>query len=353
MPRIAAGELLARLSKGKPLPAILLLGDEPYLRETCRALLIGNYVAESAREWAVSRYSAERGEMDSALAQAQTHPMLSPQQVVFLEDLEALESVEEKKREKIVDALDAYLENPAPFTTLVLEAGGLDQRMRLAKILAEKSLVVVVTLGEDEDVRRAAAVVAANRIAAEMKVALDTGVAEELADLVADDLLLLKNELEKLAVHAGESRRIQREALASLVVSNKKSTVWKLSEMIASQQGREAMDFLQRLLREGEEPVALVGAITWMYRKLIEAQEIRGAVNEWQAARQLGMRAESAAIALESARRIPREKLLSGMRALQECDDRLKGGSRGAKVALDFLIAQLAGRNEAATELAK
>jgi len=70
-------------------------------------------------------------------------------------------------------------------------------------------------------------------------------------------------------------------------------------------------------------------------------------VNEWQAARQLGMRAESAAIALKSARRIPREKLLSGMRALQECDDRLKGGSRGANVALDFLIAQLACQNAA------
>jgi DNA polymerase-3 subunit delta len=346
MPRIAAGELLARLAKGKPVPAILLLGDEAYLRNTCRALLIEKYVPESAREWAVSRFSAEDGEVDSALAQAQTHPMLSSQQVVFVEDLEAIENLGDKKRDAAVASLEAYLSNPAPFTTLVLEASGLDQRTRLAKLLSEETLVVAVSLGENEKDRRTAAVVQANRLAADLGVALDAGVAEELADLVADDLLLLKTEIEKLATHAGESGSIRMEDLAALVFSNKKSTVWKLSEMVASQQGREAMDFLYRLLREGEEPVALVGAITWMYRKLIEAQELKGPVNEWQVARQLGMRPDTAAMALESAKRIPREKLLSGIRALQECDDRLKGGSRGARAALDFLIARLAAGNE-------
>ena len=30
MARVSAGELLARLGKGKAIPAILLLGDEPY-----------------------------------------------------------------------------------------------------------------------------------------------------------------------------------------------------------------------------------------------------------------------------------------------------------------------------------
>src|SRR5262249_22124457 len=165
----------------------------------------------------------------------------------------------------------------------------LDQRMRLGKLLAEKTLVVAVTLGENESERRVAAVREANRLAAKMKVTLETGVAEELADLVGDDLLLLKNEIEKLAIHAGESRRIRREALDALVVSNRKSTVWKLSEMIASRKGREAMDFLHRLLREGEEPVALVGAIAWMYRKLIETQELRGLVKECQGARLLGI----------------------------------------------------------------
>jgi DNA polymerase III delta subunit len=79
-----------------------------------------------------------------------------------------------------------------------------------------------------------------------------------------------------------------------------------------------------------------------MYRKLLEAQEIKGPVNAWQVTRQLGMRPEMAEIALANAPRISRAQLLSGIGALQECDDRLKGGSRDQRAALDFLIARLA-----------
>ena len=86
MPPLTSDELLSRLKKGKPVPAILLLGEEPYLRDICRAQLIDQYVAEAARTWAVSRFSAERGDIQAALDQAQTLPMLSPQQVVFLEE---------------------------------------------------------------------------------------------------------------------------------------------------------------------------------------------------------------------------------------------------------------------------
>jgi len=100
MARISANELPSRLEKGKPIPAILLLGEEPYLRDRCRTLLIERCVPEGARPWAVSRYSADRGETQAAIEQAQTMAMLAPLQVVFLEDAEAIEKFGEKNREE-------------------------------------------------------------------------------------------------------------------------------------------------------------------------------------------------------------------------------------------------------------
>ena len=126
MARVSPEELLGRLETGKLIPAILLLGEEPYLRDTCRTQLIERFVPEASRTWAVSRYSAGRGETQAAFEQAQTLPMLSPQQVVFLEDVEAIEKLGEKNRDEAVERLGAYLENPAPFTVLVVEATGLD-----------------------------------------------------------------------------------------------------------------------------------------------------------------------------------------------------------------------------------
>jgi len=116
MPRVSPQELLSCLEKGKVIPAILLLGDEPYLRDACRAQLIEKFVPEASRTWAVSRYSAERGETEAALSQAQSLPMLSPQQAVFLEDAEAIEKLGDKNREETVTQLEVYLGDPAPFT---------------------------------------------------------------------------------------------------------------------------------------------------------------------------------------------------------------------------------------------
>jgi DNA polymerase-3 subunit delta len=344
MPPVSTDELLSRLKKGKPIPAILLLGEEPYLRDICRRQLIDQYVPEAARTWAVSRFSAERGDVQAALDQAQTLPMLSPQQVVFLEEAEAVEEFAEKKRDEAVKQLESYLGDPAPFTVLVMEATHLDQRMKLSKLLVEKSLVVEVGLGEDPDQRSAAAVALARSLAKEQGIEFERGAAEDLAECVAADLQRLKAEIEKLSTFAGDRKLIRREDVTLMVISERAATVWEMADMLASRQAKCALDFLDRLLRDGEEPLQMLGAMAWMYRKLVEASEIKGAVNGWQAARALQMRPEQAELALQNSRKISKPRLLAGMRAFQRADDRLKRGGEDSRAVMEFLITELTAR---------
>jgi DNA polymerase-3 subunit delta len=348
MARVSTDELLARLEKGKPIPALLLLGEETYLRDMCRGQLIEKFIPEAARTWAVSRYSADRGETQEALEQAQTLPMLSPQQVVFLEDVEKIEKLGEKNRDAAVEQLEAYLGNPAPFTMLVLEATALDQRMKLAKLLVDKTVVVDVGLGENAAERQLAAVALARTIAREQRVEFENGAAEDLAEFVAADLMRLKTEIEKLSTYAGERKLIRRQDVSAMVISEKITTVWELADMLASRQQKKALEFLDRLLRDGEEPLPMLGAMTWMYRKLIEASEVRGVSNGWQAARALGMRPEQAELALQNARKISKPRLLDGLRALQMADDRLKRGGEDARSVMEFLVTELTGKAETA-----
>jgi len=341
MPSIGPEELLARLKKGKPIPALLLLGEETYLRDSCRAALIDTYVSEAARAWAISRFSADRGEVQSAMDQAQTLPMLSPQQVVFLEQAEAIEEFSEKKREDAVKQVESYLADPASFTVLVVEAARLDQRMRLGKILAEKALVVQVGLGDNQDQRNAAAVALAKSLAREQGIEFEKGAAEDLAESVAADLQRLKTEIEKLATYLGDGKTIRREDVSLMVVSEKAATVWQLADFLAARRSKPALEFLERLLRDGEEPLSILGALAWMYRKLIEASELRGSVNGWQAARSLQMRPDQAELAVRNARQISKPRLLAGLGALQRADDRLKSGEKDARAVMEFLITEL------------
>ncbi|MGB2592079.1 MAG: DNA polymerase III subunit delta [Candidatus Acidiferrum sp.] len=341
MAQVSPEELLAGLDRGKAIPAVLLLGEEPYLRDACRAHLIEKFVPEAARTWAVSRYSAARGETQSALDQAQTMAMLSPLQVVFLEEAEAIEKLGEKNREEAVAQLAAYLDNPAPFTMLVLEATGLDQRMKLGKLLAEKTLVVACGLGENANERQAAAVALARAIAKEEGVEFEKGAAEDLAEFVAADLMRLKTEIDKLSTYAGEKKLISRQDVSAMVISEKTTTVWELADLLAAQKSAKALEFLDRLLRDGEEPLPMLGAMAWMYRKLIEASEVKGVSNGWQAARALGMRPEQAELALQAARKISKSQLLAGLRALQRADDRLKRGGEDSRAVMEFLVTEL------------
>jgi len=343
MPKLSTDALLALLEKGKLIPALFLLGEERYLRDACRAQLIEKFIPEAARTWAVSRYSADRGETQNALEQAQTLPMLSSQQIVFLEDVEKIDKLGEKNRDAAVEHLETYLDDPAPFTILVLEATALDQRMKLAKLLADKTLVVETCLSEHPEARQRAAVSLALAVAKEEGIELERGAAEDLAEFVAADLLRLKTEIEKLATYAGARKSIRRQDVSAMVISEKTTTVWDLADLIASGDGKKALEFLERLLRDGEEPLPMLGAITWTYRKMIEATEVKGVNNGWQAARALGMNPERAEVALRAARKLGKPRLLAGLLAFQEADDRLKGGGEDARTVLEFLVIALTG----------
>jgi DNA polymerase-3 subunit delta len=152
----------------------------------------------------------------------------------------------------------------------------------------------------------------------------------------------LKTEISKLRSYLGDRKQITREDVSAMVASEKMATVWELADLLAARQAKQAMEFLERLLRDGEEPVMMLGAMTYRYRKLIEASEIKGAMNGWQAARVLGMKPEDADAALRAARKSSKEILLSGLSALERADDRLKS-SKDARMVMEFLVAELTG----------
>jgi DNA polymerase-3 subunit delta len=211
----------------------------------------------------------------------------------------------------------------------------------LGKMLMEKTLVVEVELGEKLEERIPAATVLGHAMAKALGAEFEKDAAEDLAEFVAADLQRLKTEIEKLSAYVGERKVIRRQDVGALVISEKTTTVWELANLVASGKQGQALEFLHRLLRDGEEPLPMLGAITWMYRKLIEASEIRGVANGWQAARALSMNPERAEVALQASRKIPRERLLQGMQALKYADSRLKHGSEDARAVLEFMVTQL------------
>ena len=334
MPVASPEKLIERIARGKTVPAIVLEGTDVYLREMCRARIIEALVPPEARDWAVARLSAKEAGWDEILGRAQTLPMLSPRQVVIVESAESFEKLGEKSREEILRALEEYFESPAPFTTLVIEAAGLDGRQRFSKLLHEKGLVVELTIGAES------AALLATQMAKELGSDIERDAAALLAEMLNGSPARMRIELEKLTTYA-RGRKVTSADIEALVLAARKHTVWQLADMLATRRRDAALAFLDNLLREGEEPVGLIGALAWMYRKLVEARDLPVHTSGFQAARMLQMRPESAEAAVRQAHRIPKTDLLAGLVALADADSQLKSSSPNPRAMLEFLVARL------------
>ena len=341
MPTISAESLIARVTKSKTGPSLLLLGNDAYLRDALRERVIEASIEPGARGWAVSKFSADEGEFARALAQARTVPMLARRQAVIVTDVEALEQMPEERRQTEVQNLADYFANPAPFTVLILEARELDQRTRFSKMLLEQALVVAAELPEDPQERARTAAMLAIQMARDQNSTIEDDAADEVADLCNCDLGAMRSEIDKLATYVGVGKPIRRADVEALVVSEKKYSVWELAEVLATRQRSRAFHFLANVLQQGEAAPALIGAMAWMYRKLIEAQQLSAHTSPYQAAGRLGMRAATAELALRHARKIPRRQLVEGLRALYDADSTLKAGATNDRAVMEFVVAQL------------
>jgi DNA polymerase III subunit delta len=346
MPEISAEKLIARLSTGKPVAAIVLLGTDSYLREMCRNKIIEACVPEAAREWALARISVQDSGWDEVLQRAQTMPMLASRQVIIVEGVESLEKLGEKTREEIVEALGKYFESPAPFSVLLFEAATMDRRQRYSKLLAEHALFVELTIGGES------AASLATQMAKDCGAEIERDAALLLADILNSEPSRMRIEIEKLATYVETGQRITTSNVEELVVAARKNTVWELADMLATRRRDSALAFLDNLLREGEEPIGLVGGITWMYRKLIEARDLPAGTSGFQAARTLGMNPAAAETAVRQAHRIPKKDLLAGLVALAEADSQLKSSNPNPRALMEFLIVQLMSPRVATTSSA-
>jgi DNA polymerase-3 subunit delta len=335
MAQVSPDKLLDALTRGKPVPAVVLLGSDSYLRTMCRNKIIDQYVAEGVRDWAVARVSPREIGWDEILQRAQMLPMLAPRQVLIIEDAESVEKLGEKSRDAVMESLEAYFDSPAPFTVLVFEADALDGRLKFSKLLNEKALVVSLTIGTES------AAALAVEMAKEAGGEIEREAAVLLADILNGEPARIRIELEKLATYKNGQGRIAVADVEALVIAARKNTVWQLADMLANRQRDAALHFLDNLLREGEQPLGIVGALAWMYRKLIEARDLPVHTSGFQGARQLQMNPQAAEAAIRQAHRIEKKDLLAGLVALAEADSKLKSSNPNPRAFMEFLVARL------------
>ncbi len=165
---------------------------------------------------------------------------------------------------------------------------------------------------------------------------IDSATAEELIDLVGDDLLRIRSTLERVSIGIGAGARIDSDALSEHVASSRLHAIYELQGAVSARQAGRAVHVYRQLLDEGEEVPGLVGALFAEVRRLLLALEAGGE----DLARLLEVPAFRAQKIAEAARRFSSRELRGAIDRLADIDVASKTGRGDARAALEgWLIA--------------
>lgn len=347
-------QFLAKLKKSGPEPVYLFLGPEAFERSRCRRALIEAALPEEEREDGLTRHDLDQISLAAAIDDTRAMSLFAPKRVIWLGSAEAVlprgrsaEADEESGAAGDSSVLNGYLREPTPGTVLVIDCSryefdGEDKAklQRVAKFYAAIPNVV-----EFQPYSPEAARALAQRMAKERGLQLGLAELATLLEVTGGEAMRLSNEIEKLFLLAGTSRKVTQADIEALVADAQSSNIFALVNALGRGDRTRALELLDTLVRQGEYmPLALTFLAT-QFRMALAAREagLRGA-NQIQAHfTKLGARIwpDRARQIEATVQAFPKAKLEQAIVHLFETDRALRDARPDDRIVMERLILAL------------
>jgi DNA polymerase III subunit delta len=347
----------AAANPGALKPGYVLLGDELFLLDRCRAAVLKAFVPPDLRDFCLSDLDLASTSIFEVLDRAQTPSLMAPFQVIFVRNVRQLYTRGAKKEE--FAALDRYFKSPNPqalivfiadFVRIPADARRMDmddknRYERLNETLGEHcGLVELARVGEEDAMRWAVAA------AQEAGLRLEPDAARELVDALGADMMLVSSELEKLLIYATGRGKITLGDVETMVLGAKQRSLYELTDAISARDRVRALALLHGLLNSsdaGED--SAIGHLYMLARTfrqmfVILEKNVRDSRAIWQALWQ-GFRIPPFAAddLIRQARRYKsRRELTRALRLVARADLELRSSPPDKRLVLERLIYELA-----------
>lgn len=175
--------------------------------------------------------------------------------------------------------------------------------------------------------------------------ALDVKISGEavtlLADFIGNQLRLLNNELEKLAIYVGVGKTIEAKHVRLLSAQVQEARIFDLTDALAQRNSTQALNLVHDLLADGQHPLALLPAITSQVRSLLLVKEFAASgLRAAQIASAMGLSPFIVEKALRNIGKFSTTQLENTYRLLLNTDAALKRSRLTPEMAIDLLVVQ-------------
>jgi len=175
--------------------------------------------------------------------------------------------------------------------------------------------------------------------------ALEPAAARILVERMGANPVRLRNELERLALWAGEGGRVGVEDLEAMVSDTSEAAVWALSDALLERDPARAASLAERLISQGENVTGLIYGLASRLRKACAAAaQIEAGVPAKQVESSLGMHPYAARQLVARLGNTSLDDLHEAMIALAELEVWCRGGADyGDELALTLALRRAAG----------
>lgn len=314
-------------------PLYLFYGEEEFLAD--RALKrLAQALTEEPGE-APTKVVREAGEVElpEFLAQARTATLWGSSQLLVLRRVETYPA-------KVLAAVPAYLEHPAPQTVVVLYAPGLrarevEQHAVWGALARKGAALGFFRLRENELIPWL------TQEARRLGKTLTPAAAQRLVEMVGDNLGELHQELQKLVLFAGTDDTLTPQQVSQLASHSRSYNIFALVEALGEAKATRRLAALDHLLDLGEPPARILVMLARQLRLLLRYKENAPHTPSGDLARILGLPPGLVKQLGRQAEVFSTQALKRHLALLHKADLSLKTSTGNPRVWLEWLLLQM------------
>jgi DNA polymerase III subunit delta len=318
-------DVLKEIEQGQFRNLYLIHGTETFIIDDAIKKITNGVLSEEDMEFNLSQYDLSETPIQEAIDDAETIGFMSDRKVVIAKNAIFLTGQKDNSKvEHNLETLEEYIKNPCSSTVFILVAPyeKLDKRKKITKLLSKEAGVIEAApfneRSADKWIRERAK---------EMNLSITEGAIGRLLQNVGANLLMLDNELYKMAIYVDEGETITEDIIDDMVAKTLEQNVFTLVEKATARKLDEALTILYDLLRQNEEPIKILALLLRQFRIIFQTKILlQQGLSQKDIAQRLKLHPYAVKVAIDQGKQYDVDELKGILRTLSDLDYQMKTG---------------------------
>lgn len=332
---------LAAINKQKLKPIYVLLGTEHYFIDKCKEKITAVLQKEVHDDLAV--YDLQDVPIQHVVTDLETLPFFNDKKLIIASNPGFVKAKPDKTSfTHELTVLENYLQQPAPFSTLVLIAPyeKFDDRKKISKLIKKHAEVIDCNPVNINNISTWI-----HQLADQEEITLTSDAVDLLEVEFQTNLQVIENELKKLALYVGKGGEVTWDIARETISTSLTHNALELVDAVLNKDLHKAIMIYKELDMMKQEPIGLIALLSYQFRVILQVKILKEkGMPDRTIQGEIKVHPYVIKLASERARRFSYDQLSMIITALMETDAGIKQGLMDKKIGFELLLFKLTAR---------